>query len=615
MPTSTRRKLLRIDLTEGRAVAEEISAELDAFIGGIGIGTKILLDEVPVGTDALAPENKLIFSVGPLTGTRAPMFPQTCVVSKSPLSGTILNTYAGGALGPEIKQAGYDALVFEGSAAEPIIVLIDGRDVSFHPATELTGLGTSETAHRVRRTISLPEAKVVSIGLAGEKLVRYASAVVDHRVFGRGGAGAVMGAKNLKAIAVYGERPIPVHDSNRFNEAVEEAIALIQNELDNEFSLLGMFSRNGTGTGMGLVNERRSLATRNHRYGFFEQAEKIDGFAYSKAYPTRPISCYGCPVHCGMLRHVTDGPLKGLFSRGPEYETMYALGSNLSLHDHEALLHANELCDKYGIDTLTTGSVLGLVLEAAENGLVDNGKDLQFGDPTSILGLIEKIAHREGIGDMLAEGPARAAKELGGDAPAYAMQIKNSGYAAWMPRRMKGTGLSFATANRGACHKRAPIGAEIMGFVDGTSTENKAAMVKEIQDKVNAYFTLVSCRFAEFILPPEILLGMLDGATGQKLDTEQFMRVGERIWNLERVFNVAEGFRREDDAFPKREFEAIEGEETNEPQMTREEAECMLDEYYALRCWDNSGVPTSEGLANLDLTAYASRLETDPSMV
>jgi aldehyde:ferredoxin oxidoreductase len=615
MPTSTRRKLLRIDLTEGRAVAEEISAELDAFIGGIGIGTKILLDEVPVGTDALAPENKLIFSVGPLTGTRAPMFPQTCVVSKSPLSGTILNTYAGGALGPEIKQAGYDALVFEGSAAEPIIVLIDGRDVSFHPATELTGLGTSETAHRVRRTISLPEAKVVSIGLAGEKLVRYASAVVDHRVFGRGGAGAVMGAKNLKAIAVYGERPIPVHDSNRFNEAVEEAIALIQNELDNEFSLLGMFSRNGTGTGMGLVNERRSLATRNHRYGFFEQAEKIDGFAYSKAYPTRPISCYGCPVHCGMLRHVTDGPLKGLFSRGPEYETMYALGSNLSLHDHEALLHANELCDQYGIDTLTTGSVLGLVLEAAENGLVDNGKDLQFGDPASILGLIEKIAHREGIGDMLAEGPARAAKELGGDAPAYAMQIKNSGYAAWMPRRMKGTGLSFATANRGACHKRAPIGAEIMGFVDGTSTENKAAMVKEIQDKVNAYFTLVSCRFAEFILPPEILLGMLDGATGQKLDTEQFMRVGERIWNLERVFNVAEGFRREDDVFPKREFEAIEGEETKEPQMTREEAEFMLDEYYALRCWDNSGVPTSEGLANLDLTAYASRLETDPSMV
>lgn len=613
MPTSTRRKILRVDLTERRATAEELSPEIEAYIGGIGIGTKILLDEVPAGTDALSPDNKLVFSVGPLTGTRAPMFPQTCIVSKSPLSGTILNSYAGGALGPEIKQAGYDAIVFEGAAAEPTFVFIDGKNISFHSAAELTGLGTSETAHRVRRAISLPEAKVISIGLAGENLVRYASAVVGHRVFGRGGAGAVMGAKNLKAIAVYGERPIPVHDTDRFIEAVEDALALIQAELDNEFSLLGMFSRNGTGTGMGLVNERRSLATRNHRFGFFEQAEKIDGFAYSKAYPTRPISCYGCPVHCGMLRHVTEGPLKGLFSRGPEYETMYSLGSNLSLHDREALLQANDLCDQYGIDTLTTGSVLGLVLEAAENGLVINRSDLEFGDPTSILGLIEKIAHREGIGEILAEGPARAANELGGNAIAYAMQIKNSGYAAWMPRRMKGTGLSFATANRGACHKRAPIGAEIMGFVDGTSSENKAAMVKEIQDKVNAYFTLVSCRFAEFVLPPETLLGMLEGATGQEFDTEQFMRVGERIWNLERVFNVAEGFRRDDDAFPAREFEAIEGEDTNVPQLTREEAEFMLDGYYQHRGWDENGVPTLECLADLDLTAYAPRLESNPS--
>jgi aldehyde:ferredoxin oxidoreductase len=259
--------------------------------------------------------------------------------------------------------------------------------------------------------------------------------------------------------------------------------------------------------------------------------------------------------------------------------------------------------------------VLGLVLEAAENGLVNNGSDLKFGDPASILGLIEKIAHREGVGEILAEGPVRAANELGGNAIAYAMQIKNSGYAAWMPRRMKGTGLSFATANRGACHKRAPIGAEIMGFVEGTSSENKAAMVKEIQDKVNAYFTLVSCRFAEFVLPPDILLGMLEGATGQEFDTEQFMRVGERIWNLERIFNVAEGFTRQDDAFPSREFEAIEGEDSKEPQMTHEEADFMLDEYYSLRGWDNLGVPTDEGLANLDLTTYASRLESDPSRV
>jgi aldehyde:ferredoxin oxidoreductase len=197
---------------------------------------------------------------------------------------------------------------------------------------------------------------------------------------------------------------------------------------------------------------------------------------------------------------------------------------------------------------------------------------------------------------------------LGGKAPAFAMQIKNSGYAAWMPRRMKGTGLSFATANRGACHKRAPIGAEIMGFVDGSSTENKAAMVKEVQDKVNAYFTMVSCRFAEFVVPPEILVQFLEGATGQKLSTKEFLSLGERIWNLERVFNAAEGFRRVDDAFPDREFEAIQGEEEKDPQLTRAEADFMLDEYYAHRGWDDDGVPTAEGLSALGLSLYAERL-------
>ncbi|MFQ5610569.1 MAG: aldehyde ferredoxin oxidoreductase family protein [Anaerolineae bacterium] len=613
MFTSSRNTLLRINLSERTATAEDISPGLAAYVGGMGIGVKLLLDEVPAGTDALGAGNKLIFAVGPLTGTHAPMFPQTCIVTKSPLTGTILNAYAGGTLGPEIKQAGYDALVFEGAAAEPVFVFIDGKEVSFHPAADLSGLGASETARQVRRRIALPEARVVSIGLAGENRVRFASALSEHRVFGRGGAGAVMGAKNLKAIAVYGDRPVAVRDADAFDAAVEAALASIQAELENEFSLLGMFSRYGTGAGMGLVNERRMLATRNHRFGHFDQAHEIDAAAFEKTYPTRPVSCFGCPVHCGMLRRATDGPLKGLFSRGPEYETMYALGSNLALSNREALFQANDLCDQYGMDTLTTGAVLGLTLEAAEKGLVKDGQDLRFGDPASILGLIEKIAHRDGLGHILAEGPARAAVEIGGDALDFAMQIKNSGYAAWMPRPMKGTGLSFATANRGACHKRAPIGAEIMGFVDGASTENKAAMVKEIQDKVNAYFTLVSCRFAEFVLPPEICVQLLAGATGLALSEAEFMQLGERIWNLERIFNVAEGFSRKDDQFPAREFEPVAGEDADAPQLTRAEADSMLDEYYALRGWDNEGVPTAARLAELGLSDYAQRLETPPA--
>lgn len=608
MPSSSRKTLLRINLSQRTAKEEEITPELLAYVGGMGIGTKILVDEVPAGADALGAENKLIFAVGPLTGTTAPMFAQTSIVTKSPLSGTILNSYAGGTLGTEIKQAGFDALVIEGAASEPVFVFVDGKKVSFHSAEELKGMGTSETAAHVRRAISLPDAKVVSIGLAGENRVRYACAVSEHRVFGRGGAGAVMGSKNLKAIAVYGDRAVSVHNADAFNKTVEAALGLINTELENEFSLLGQFSRHGTGSGVGLVNERHALATRNHRFSFFDKANEIDATAYENAYPTRAVSCHACPVHCGMLRRVTDGPLKGLFSRGPEYETMYALGTNLEISDRDGLFKANDLCDQNGLDTLTMGAVLGMTLEAAENGLVKNGSNLSFGDPTSILGLIEKTAKREGIGDVLAEGPGIAAESFGGNASDYAMQIKNSGYAAWMPRRMKGTGLSFATANRGACHKRAPIGAEIMGFVDGNSVENKAAMVKEIQDKVNAYFTLVSCRFAEFVLPPEIPIQLLEAATGQTFSEAEFMQLGERIWNLERVFNAAEGFRRKDDQFPAREFEAIEGEDSDEPQLSREEADFMLDEYYEQRGWDNEGVPTSSHLAEIGLEEYAQRL-------
>jgi aldehyde:ferredoxin oxidoreductase len=608
MVTSNRNTLLRVNLTNKTASIEPISPELASYVGGMGFGVKLLLDEVPSRVDALGPENKLIISVGPLTGTRAPMSAQTCMVTKSPLTGTILNTYAGGSIGPEIKQAGYDTLVFEGQAEEPVFVFIDGKEISFHPAADLRGLGTSETARQVKKAICLPEARVISIGLAGENRVRYASALAEHRVFGRGGAGAVMGSKNLKAIAVYGDRPVSVHNPEIFNAAVEAAMAIIRKELETPYALLSMFSRQGTGSGMGLVNERHALATRNHRYGFFPQANEIDATAYEKDYPTRPVACFGCPVHCGMLRKVPGGPLAGLFSRGPEYETMVSLGSNLLLGDREGLFRANDLCDQFGLDTLTMGSVLGMVLEAAENGLVKDGGDLRFGDPASILTLIEQTARREGIGDLLADGPELAARSLGDNVLEYTMQIKNAGYSAWMPRLMKGTGLSFITANRGACHKRAPIGAEIMGFIDGSTVENKAAIVKEIQDKVNAFFSLVTCRFAEFILPSEIFTQMLEGAAGVALSTQDFMSLGERIWTLERIFNVAEGFSRKEDWFPAREFEPVAGEAEQGNLLTPEEVNFMLDEYYALREWNKEGIPTDACLTRLNILEYRSRL-------
>lgn len=611
MASSNWDRMLRIDLNRRTYAVEETTAQLEEYVGGMGRGVKLLLDEMVAGADPLGPANRLIFSTGPLTGTLAPMFAQTCLVTKSPLTGTILNTYAGGDLGAEIKFAGYDALIFEGQADDWSYIFIDDGHVSFHDAAHLLKMDSLGTEQVVREELGVAQARVIAIGLAGQNLVKFAAILSGRRVFGRGGAGAVMGSKRLKAIAIRGTRGLDVYDRGAFLAAVDEANSVINKELANEFSLLGMFSRHGTGSGMGVVNEQGALPTRNHYMGYFADADKIDSYAYARDYPTRIISCYACPVHCGQVHHINKGPWAGLVTRGPEYETMYALGSEVLNSSAEALAKANDLCERLGMDTLTAGTAVALALECAEKGIIKGeGSKLKFGDPRAVLTLLEDIAHRRGLGDLLAEGPGVAARELGGEAPAFAMQVKNSGFAAWMPRRMKGTGLSFATANRGGCHKRAPIGAEIMGFVDMDAVEGKAAMVKEIQDKVNAIFTLVGCRFSEFVLPLESYLALLEGATGTSLSAEEFMTLGERIWNLERVFNVAEGFRRKDDSLPGRCYTPIVGERSKGAVLTEEGMNYMLDEYYSLRGWDSEGVPQAAKLAELGIEAYIARMST-----
>jgi aldehyde:ferredoxin oxidoreductase len=395
-----------------------------------------------------------------------------------------------------------------------------------------------------------------------------------------------------------------------FASLVRENMEVIRGACAEEYNLVGMFSRVGTGAGMGLVNGRGGLATRNHEYGSFAQAAEIDGYAYAKNFYTRPIACFGCPVHCGMLhtfrRH--DGSESWL--RGPEYETMYSLGSDLLNGDPVALAEANQVCEEYGMDTLTAGVTVAWALEMAERGLLkEPGLELAFGNREAILGLLRKIGDREGVGDLLARGPKRAADELAGrwgsaEAAGRAMQIKNSGFAAWMPRRMKGTGLAFATSNRGACHKRAPIGAEITGQIDMGSTEGKAALVKAIQDRVNAIFTLVSCRFHEFVTPEEVYPRFVAAATGQELSLPEFLRLGERIWNLERLFNLGAGLGRGDDGLPARCYEPIKGETSEGAVFAREEFEAMLDEYYDVRGWDRDGVPTAATLRDLGITEY-----------
>jgi aldehyde:ferredoxin oxidoreductase len=564
-----------------------------------------MLDEVDAKIDPFSPDNKLILTVGPLTGTTAPLHAQSCIVTKSPLTNTILNCYAGGFVGAEIKYCGIDGVIFEGASNDWKIVVIEDDKVSFESAEPVMGMGTEETENWIKKRCG-EDYKTMSIGRAGEKEVRMAAIFSETRTFGRGGAGAVLGSKKIKAIAFRGTRGADLADNSEFSRLVTENMSIIADACGQEYNLVGMFSRYGTGAGMGLIQSRGALATRNSQFGSFENSEAISGQRYESDYYTRHISCYSCPVHCGRIHKFKTHDGGDSWARGPEYETTYSLGSQLCNGDPDVLAEANRLTEVYGVDSLTIGVTISFAFECAEKGLIsDDELSLEFGDAASILGLIKKIGDREGIGNILAEGPARAAAEIGGGSEKFAMQVKNSGFAAWMPRRMVGTGLAFATSNRGACHKRAPIGAEITGQVDMLSFDEKAAMVKKTQDVVNATFTLISCRFHEFMTPHEMYPAFIKAASGIDMELKDFYALGERIWNLEKIFNIRAGLGRIDDILPSRCYtEKVEGDASEHSVLDYDKWQDMLSEYYSLRGWDYDGKPSAEKLKELGISGY-----------
>lgn len=595
------RKLLRVDLAEKTSRAEEIpAAVLENYIGGMGAGVSYLTREVDPAADPLSADNKLIFATGPLSGTGAPLFAQAALVTKSPLTGGVINCYCGGNLAHKLKSTGYDLVIFEGACDQLSYVLVTPDEVKIIPCPQLAGKSVNETEDYIRRQQG-DECGTAAIGLAGESRVRFASVIASTRAFGRGGSGAVMGSKNLKGVAFKGNVGVRVHDPAAFSSTVDRAFAVFKQATDNQFSLLGVFSRFGTGGGMSLINERHALATKNHRYAQFAASGKIDSYAYhNKLAKSRRVACFGCPVHCGQL-HTFTGEKDGLYTRGPEYETMYSLGSNCLNDDPIVLARAHALCEEYGMDTLSAGCTLAFAMECFERGLIPRdeiGFPLEFGNGQAILQALELMARREGFGDMLADGTRVMAEKVGQGSAAFAMNVKGMEFAAWMPQRMAGIALTFATSNRGACHKRAPIGQELMGELPMESTAGKAAIVAAIQNRVNALFTLVSCRFADFELAPEMFLQLLNAATGMDKDLAEFDLIGERIWNLERMFNLAAGIGGEMDSLPQRCFEPIEvdGEEKS---LDREAFAGMVKEYYHVRGWDGQGVPTAKTLRRL----------------
>ena len=599
-------KMLIIDLKTYATVVEETDIDVARnFIGAKGLGAKILFDRLPKGTDPLAPENILMFTTGPLTGTKVQTSGRGTVVTKSPQTGLFLDSHFGGSFAAEMKKAGWDFIILEGQSESSVYIVIKDDSVEFKDASEMWGKECLET-HNWLQNIE-GKVKTALIGPAGENLVKFSAITVDgHRHAGRGGPGAVMGSKNLKAIAITGSGKVPLHDSEGFRMRAKKVLKKIQ---ENNF--VPIRRKYGTPYWVKPVNDWGFIPTRNYQEGNFEHGEAINAEAMQKRIVDGSGACFNCIIACWNKSSIKSGPYKGISLVGPEYETIALMGSNLGVNNIEDVAYLNERCNELGMDTISLGGVLGFAIEAYEKGTLTGGdlggNDIGWGKTEELARLIDDIAHRKGrAGDVLAEGVKIAAKKLKKDSEEYAVHVKGLEIPGYDPRGVFGMGLAYATSDRGGCHQRAwTVTTEINNpDFNRFSFEKKAKLVKKVQDERAAFFSLVLCDFAP--ISEEDCVGMWNLATGFDHTVESYLLAGERIWNLIRLFNLREGLDPAEDKLPTRFF--------NDPftkgpakgiLLTVEEFQQSLKEYYSLRGWGEKGVPTKEKLKELGLAEYA----------
>jgi aldehyde:ferredoxin oxidoreductase len=592
-------QILRINLSKSSSKVEPLSQHIaQDFIGGRGLATKVLFDELDAEADPLGTENKLIFANGALTGSGAPATSRFMVITKSPLTNCIGCANAGGYFGPRMKFAGYDLLVVEGKAAEPVYLSINDDHVEIKDARQLWGKTTSETEATIRSEINdkLQERKssIASIGPAGENLVKFACIISDSgRTVGRSGLGAVMGAKNLKAITVSGTKKVKIADNNGF----KKAMAQFRDELkDSRKKTVERRNAYGTWELIGKANPLKLMASFNFQklsFDGFKELENPENIR-SKLF-VRSQACFGCPYGCSKItRVVQPAEYKGS-GKGPEYESLVLLGSNCGIADITAIAKANYLCNDLGVDTITAGATISCAMELYEKGYLSEenaGHRLNFGNSEAMLELIKNIAFRSGFGDALAEGGYRVAKTYGH--PELFMGVKGQGMPAWHPQGPGNEvlGLQYATSNHGACHTRCAMPTQ------GRMDKEKGVYWTVKDQNYMAAADSCGCCWIEYVRPSEqsrvpVWLSLV---TGVDYSHEQFLFIGERIWNLERLFNINAGLTAKDDMLPKRMLEGSDGE-GKAIQLDK-----MLAEYYKLRGWDNNGVPTEEKLIQLGLS-------------
>ncbi|MFH1821032.1 MAG: aldehyde ferredoxin oxidoreductase family protein [Methanobacteriota archaeon] len=624
-------KIARVDLTSGTVTKQPLTVELaENFLGGEGFIAKILWDEVGPKTDPLGPENRLVFAVGPLSGTGWPVSCRFEVGAKSPLTGVYGDSSCCGYWGPELKFAGYDAVVLQGKSDKPVYLWINDDDIKVMDAKDVWGKSTSETEEIIRKDLGDQRIQVASCGLAGENLVRYACVINLRRAAARSGMGAVMGSKNLKAVAVRGTKDVRTESTKEFYDYMNEIIEVYK----KDFYILDRI-KFGTPILVELMNEIARWPVKNFQTGVFPYAKEIGGERIRREYRIKDRGGFGCWATCEKPVLVKNSPYSGTYAKQPEYETLSALGARLWIRNLDAIIYANELCDELGLDTISTGGTISWAMECYENGILTkedtDGIDLTWGNHEAVLALIPKIAKREGFGAMLAEGSFRAAQKLGRGSEKYVMAVKRMEIAAQDGRAQKSMGLAHAVASRGADHLKAfplvdelgreePIKARfgekyLPEMAQPLSPKYKAYEVKDGEELCALCDSLSLCKSSGTCLPLntgqiyfEDMAKVVGLATGMKINGEDMRRAGERIVNIQRAFNIREGLTRKDDALPDRFTKTPAPEGADKGHVV--ELEKMLDEYYELRGWDSkTGLIHRKKLEELSLGYVADELE------
>ena len=601
-------QILRVNLTKGTAEAEPLNMEwANAYIGERGLGTKYLYENVDPKCDPMGPDNVLIFATGPLNGTMASTSGRYAVLCKSPLTGAIGDSNSGGKFGAFLKYAGYDLLLIEGRADKPVYLHIDDDSVEILPADEIWGTGVWHTEEWIKSRHQNPQLKIASIGEAGENGVLYACVVNDlHRAAGRCGVGAVMGSKNLKAVAAYGTRGVTVDDPAKFMDVVKDTHAKLAASGGRE-----ELTEGGTHPMIDMMQEWGGLPTRNFREVQFEGIDKVNPAATTAANAnghTNLITnkaCFGCTIACGRIAHIdpdhftiVNRPEYRHASGGLEYETAYAFGPVVAVDDIDALTFANYMMNEHGMDPISFGVTLAAAMELYEMGVITkeqtDGIDLSFGSAEGLAVMAEKTGKGEGFGKELGLGSKRLCEKYGH--PELFMGVKGQEFAGYDSRALQGMGLGYATSNRGACHLKHDVFGPDMEDVSGNG---KAQPVKESQDLVSMIDSTGLCLFTTSGWGPEDFVAQLDAALPGEWTLERCIESGERTWTLERMFNLAAGLTAADDTLPPRMLKEPAPSGSAEGKVS--ELDRMMPEYYSLRGWTESGQPTNETLARLGL--------------